>query len=96
MSISRYRLDPQINLGKQLTTSTAMKILREKIGRGIPIVRTIVLTGEDRLDTLAGAIYGDAKLWWLLAAASGIGWGLQVPPGTMISIVDINAVSEYI
>lgn len=96
MRASRYRIDSQIKLGQQLSTSTAMKVLRERLGRDIPIVRTLILTGDDRLDSLAGAIYGDAKLWWVLAIASEIGWGLQVPPGTVIKVVDLDALMEYV
>lgn len=96
MNIARYRSDPQINLGTQLSTASAVKIIRERINRGIPVVNTLVATGDDRLDTLAGAIYGSAKYWWVLAAASEIGWGLQVPPGTLINVIDLNSLSEYI
>jgi len=35
---------------------------------------------------LAGAIYQSSTYWWVIAAASGIGWGLQVPPGTVLRI----------
>ena len=37
--------------------------------------------------------YKDSRFWWVLAAASDIGWGLQVPPGTIINIPNINQVS---
>ena len=40
----------------------------------------------ERLDTISGSVYNDSSLWWVIAAASGIGWGLQVPPGTIIKI----------
>jgi len=40
----------------------------------------------DRLDLLAFKYYGDSSYWWIIAAASNIGWGLQVPPGTLIKI----------
>ena len=40
----------------------------------------------ERLDQIAGVVYGDSTLWWMIAAASGIGWGLQVPPGTKLRI----------
>jgi hypothetical protein len=46
----------------------------------------IILTTTQRLDTLAGKYYGDSQLWWVIAAASGIGWGLQVPAGTVIRV----------
>jgi hypothetical protein len=41
---------------------------------------------DARLDVMAGREYGDASLWWVIAAASNIGWGLQVPAGTRILI----------
>ncbi len=54
-------------------------------------------TSADRLNSLAGDTYGDGRLWWVIAAASGIGWALQVPAGTLLRIpTDINAVSSLI
>ena len=46
----------------------------------------LTINSTQRLDSLAGAYYGDSQLWWIIAAASGIGWGLQVPSGTLIRI----------
>ena len=48
----------------------------------------------DRFDILAQTYYGDSNLWWIIAAASGIGWGLQCPPGTVIRI-PTNASDAY-
>jgi phage tail protein X len=48
----------------------------------------------DRLDSLAYEYYGDSTLWWIIAAASNIGWGMQVPAGIVIRIPDINKVTE--
>jgi hypothetical protein len=45
-----------------------------------------LLTEAQRVDQLAGMYYGSAKLWWVIAAASGIGWALQCPAGTRIVI----------
>jgi nucleoid-associated protein YgaU len=53
------------------------------------------LEGE-RLDVLAGQIYNDARYWWVLAAASDIGWGMQVPPGTVIRIPDLSDIANLI
>lgn len=97
MAIGRYTNDPRINLGTQLGTSNAVAQLRRAIKAGrLPIVKTIVVTGAERLDSLAGNIYGDARYWWILAAASDVGWGLQVPPDTTINVVKISDVMTYL
>ena len=46
----------------------------------------VILNSTQRLDTLAGQYYGDSRLWWVIAASSGIGWSMQVPAGTVIRI----------
>lgn len=97
MTIGRYSVDLKLDRGNQFETSTFVSKIRQGIKNGsIPIVGQLVVTGLDRLDTLAGTIYGDAKLWWVLAAASNIGWGLQAPPGTVINIVDLENVQELL
>ena len=56
-----------------------------------------VLEQGERLDYLAGINYGDSSLWWVLAAASGIGWWLQVPAGTRIVIpLSIDAIGDLL
>ena len=51
----------------------------------------------DRLDAIAGRFYGDGRLWWIVAASSGIGWWLQVPPGTRLLIpTDLNQIESVI
>lgn len=47
---------------------------------------TLVLTQGQRLDHLAGQYYGNGTYWWIIAAASGIGWSLQCPAGTVVKI----------
>lgn len=47
---------------------------------------TLILKEGDRLDIIAGKFYKNSTYWWIIAAASGIGWGLQVPPGTVIRV----------
>jgi len=95
MAFSRYIND--YRFGEQIGTPAAVSLLRNLLKNGkISISSQIILTGSDRLDSLAGSIYGDAKYWWVLAASSGIGWGLQVPPGTIINIVDLKEVERLI
>lgn len=89
--ISRYTNNSRIAGGHQLGTPEAVLNLRTGVKSGaIPIINSIITTGTDRLDTLSGSIYGDAKYWWILAASSGIGWGLQIPPGTVINIIRLT------
>lgn len=61
-------------------------MIRKGVERGTIITEEYISKEGDRLDHLAGKFYGNGTLWWIIAAASGIGWGLQVPPGTIIKI----------
>ena len=69
------------------TVATASNIRNAILAGRIPYSTTVLSEGQ-RLDTLAGQKYGNSSLWWILAAASGIGWGLQVPAGTLILVPD--------
>ena len=71
--------------------------LRSGIKSGSIEANQIVLDEGKRLDHLAGQYYGDASYWWIIAASSGIGWCLQVPPGTAILIPrDLDAVLSLV
>ena len=76
--------------------SNAIPQIRNGISNSTIRYRTQMLKEGERLDTIAGKVYGDGRYWWVIAAASGIGWGIQVPPGTVIIIPDINQVAEYV
>lgn len=69
----------------QATSSACYNIWRACTSGALSFRVHNLLEGE-RLDHLAGKEYGDATLWWVIAGASGIGWGMQVPPGTFIRI----------
>lgn len=49
---------------------------------------------SQRLDVIAGIQYGDSSLWWIIAAANGIGFAMQVKPGTQL-IVPTNLEQIY-
>lgn len=96
MTINRYSSDSVIN-GKILATNNSLQRLRDAIKSGQVKTSSYVIQEGDRLDNLAGRQYGDGRLWWVIAAASNIGWWMQVPPGTRIVIpLDLNQVSSVI
>lgn len=96
MSFSRYNRSPKLDLGAQYGTSRAAEAIRAAIKGNKIHFKIIVVRGAERLDTLAGSIYGDARYWWVLAAASNIGWGLQIPAGTMINVPELGAISQIV
>jgi len=51
----------------------------------------------ERLDSLAQLYLKSSEYWWVIAAASGIGWSLQVPPGTLLQIPNsIESIMRYL
>tara|TARA_Y100000592_G_scaffold58067_1_gene90951 strand:+ start:393 stop:677 length:285 start_codon:yes stop_codon:yes gene_type:complete len=94
--MSRYVLDPIIG-GVRFGTAEAVDRIRSLADQGTIQTSSIILTDGHRLDTLAGILLGDAKMWWVIAALSGIGWGLQVPAGTRIVYPSSrSAISDYV
>lgn len=96
MPFSRYSRAPILNLGAQYGTSRAIAAVRAAVKSGQIGTREIILRGADRLDTLAGSLYGDGRYYWILAAASDIGWGLQVPAGTVIKVPELGDIAKLI
>lgn len=86
MAVSRYQRDQIIGAPQRLASSQAILRIRQAIAAGTISTREIVTTEGQRLDQIAGQLYGDGKLWWVIATASGIGWWLQVPPGTRLIV----------
>ena len=93
MAINRYARSQRLkNAGRG--SSTACAAIYYAVRReSIRYERRTIKQGE-RLDIIAGQVYGNSSYWWVIAAASGIGWGLQVPPGTVITIpTDIDDIN---
>lgn len=57
----------------------------------------IQVTAADRLDILAAKLYGDQKLWYIIAAANALGKGtLTVPANTILRIPSKNLTTSFI
>ena len=94
-NISRYRSDPLIPKG--LGTNRAINNIRDAIANGTLPCSIMIIKESQRLDHIAYSVYGDGRMWWAIAAASGIGWWLQVPPGTRIRVpTDLERLEELI
>lgn len=94
---SRYGRTKVFGINFRYGTSNAIPAIRANIENGnIRIVNEYTLKESQRLDAIAGALWGDGRLWWILAASSNVGWSPQVPPGTFIRIPDIQDVLSYV
>lgn len=96
MAIKRYARANIIGINRQYGTSLAISAIRSGIQLGLIKSTVQILSKGQRLDSLAGEIYGDARLWWVIAAASEIGWSIQAPPGTIIKIPNIADIENII
>jgi len=97
MAIDRYARSTPVMKGRGLSISRAGVIIRKLINsRSLPY-RAEVLKNGQRLDQIAFREYGDGRLWWVIAAASGIGWAMQLPPGTYLLIpTTLDPIEELI
>ncbi len=98
MGISRYAFTGRREIDGQSFISTSR--LNIKIKNAVDVgsikVTTHVYEEGERLDSLAALFYGSSDYWWVIAAASGIGWPLQVPPGTQLIIpLQLDEVMRY-
>jgi len=86
MSLGRYTYANLIDGGQGKSNPRISSKIYLAVMRGaIPFQSRKVELGE-RLDIISAETYGSPDYWWVIAAASGIGWGLQVPRGTIIRI----------
>ena len=97
MDIDRYGNDNLVQGGKLLGTNRSILLIRQAVERGTINTVSRITKSSERLDIIANQIYSDGRLWWVIAAASGIGWWLQIPPGTLLKIpVDLQQVENLL
>ena len=97
MGFSRYALSGKVNKNRSLETNVNMSKINRAVEEGRISTTVVVLEEGQRLDQMAGVFYGDSSYWWAIAAASGIGWALQVPPGTVLRVpTNIGDVLGYL
>jgi len=92
----RYTSSTVYNLGKARGAARSPGAVYDAVRLGIVPASVRVTQEGERIDTIAGEEYGDSTLWWIIAAASGIGWGLQMPPGTRLLVPNLEQVSRVI
>ena len=88
MAFSRYARTPTALVKEKLTrfSSSAAAVINNQVQSGRLQVSTFTLSEGQRLDVVSANYYGVAEYWWIIAAASGIGWQCQVPAGTVLKI----------
>jgi hypothetical protein len=78
---------------KYMTSKLTSEIYQACESGLIPFKFTIFKSG-DRLDLISGNEYGNGFDWWIIAAASGIGWWLQINDDTVLRIPDRDKIRE--
>ena len=96
MPLNRYERTQIFGIGYRYGTSDAIPTIRENIKNGNIKYEEYTLTEGTRLDILAGQLYGDGRLYWILAAASNVGWVCQCPPGTLIRVPNLADLAKYV
>ena len=82
------------NQNRAGVVSDSLVFIRRGVASGAISVTAVEVQDGERLDHIAHRFYGDGQLWWIIAAASGIGWWLQVPPGTRVFVPDQSVISS--
>ena len=97
MPLTRYKNVNKIDSNRGIgTTHRRVNIYNAVQNNNIRTELYITKEG-DRLDRLASEYYQDGTLWWIIAAANGIGWWLQVSSGTVLQIpLNIDEVAPFI
>lgn len=86
MAQSRYSNAETFNNKQYFGTSKSILKIRNAVKDGTLSVREDFVRGSQRLDHISFQAYGDEKYWWVIAAASGIGWGTQLTADTPLLI----------
>ena len=84
--MSKTRYTEATNGRGALRTAETVARIRARIRQNQIQTTDRILKQGERLDNIAQEAYGDGRLWWVIAAASNIGWCWQVPEGTLIKI----------
>ena len=94
--MKRYKRDQRIS-GGLLQTAQSVTILRRAREFRLLSLRKIILTQSQRLDHIAYRELGDPHAWWIIAALSDIGLGMQLAPGTILYIPnDLNVIQQLV
>ena len=86
MTLTRYRQSRLIDNNRAIGTNMSRVTVYNAAKDGSISTEIYITKQGDRLDKIAGERYGDGTLWWVIAAASGIGWWLQIPNGIVLTI----------
>jgi hypothetical protein len=93
-------------MANRYTNSSTIKDSNGKRRKGTVIIPVpdpssndvyIQVTSAERLDLLAHKFYNDANLWYIIAAANGLGKGsLMVPINSRLRIPDSTTIQQQI
>lgn len=90
---SRYSKTETYNFRQYYGTPEAVLRIRTAIKNNLIAVKEVYIKGSQRLDHISFQEYGKEEYWWVIAAASGISWGCQVPSDTLLLVpTSINQV----
>jgi len=92
MGVSRYMASTKLKGGTVFGSIDLASRIRKGIENRSITYTTYIIKEDERIEQIAGRVYGQSSYWWAIAAASGIGWGLQVPPGTLLKIPPLGTV----
>ena len=84
MAVSRYIFAKRKS--EFVGPSPVSFVIKNAVDRGVIKSTKAVVKEHERLDQISSRAYGDPSYWWVIAAASAIGWGMQVPPGVIVTI----------